>query len=524
MQTQPSGQSNGLVHSPIDSNPWSNRPQEAVIDDDGWGDFEVAEPELVEPVVQQPDPWPVTAPLPQGPPPAYEQEPPRTRLVRASTMDIINNSLVDYNNNSLVDTDRPLEPAHVASRQSPRAERWKQKPSMKSTTADADVLFDVNDFELQEGDEDEDEEEDEFGDFETVASTVPKPKESPNPWSTPETTPSMDLLSLDEPPQPVPKHPVESKPPSKLSAPMGFGATATKQRPTPKSSSSLHSSMRAKPSTTQSSAAVKATIDEGDEWAAWDNYVPDVKVKEDKGSSKIASESDNWDWDAAESATPVQTKTSDDEPPPTNVPPPSVLLSVFPSLLATGDSLFKPITGQNASIKQRILSDPKAVDFLRGYILLATTAARVIAGRKHRWHRDKILAKSMSFSAAGSKGMKLAGVDKSQSIREDREAADVADVWREYVGRLRSAVAAANSADNVALKVPEISENLSAHTAKNVPTAPKPCVICGLKRDERVTKVDYEVEDSFGEWWVDYWGHRACKNFWIEHEQMLRQR
>ncbi|KAJ3502922.1 hypothetical protein NM208_g16619 [Fusarium decemcellulare] len=32
-----------------------------------------------------------------------------------------------------------------------------------------------------------------------------------------------------------------------------------------------------------------------------------------------------------------------------------------------------------------------------------------------------------------------------------------------------------------------------------VPTAPKACIICGLKREERVAKVDYEVEDSFGE-------------------------
>ncbi|KAG7418849.1 hypothetical protein Forpe1208_v002693 [Fusarium oxysporum f. sp. rapae] len=131
----------------------------------------------------------------------------------------------------------------------------------------------------------------------------------------------------------------------------------------------------------------------------------------------------------------------------------------------------------------------------------------------------------MSISAAGSKGMKLAGVDKTQAAREDREAADVVAVWREQVGRLRSAVAAAKSVDkNLSLQVPEISENMQVHTAKMVPTAPRACIICGLKRDERVTKVDYEVEDSFGEWWLDHWGHKACKNFWIEHEQKLRQR
>lgn len=44
------------------------------------------------------------------------------------------------------------------------------------------------------------------------------------------------------------------------------------------------------------------------------------------------------------------------------------------------------------------------------------------------------------------------------------------------------------------------------------------CIICGLKREECVGKVDFEVEDSFGEWWVEYWGYRVCKNFWIEYE------
>ena len=55
-------------------------------------------------------------------------------------------------------------------------------------------------------------------------------------------------------------------------------------------------------------------------------------------------------------------------------------------------------------------------------------------------------------------------------------------------------------------------------------TAPKACVICGLKREERIPKVDFQVEDSFGEWWVEHWGHRACRNFCHEHESKLKQR
>uniref|UniRef100_A0A8H7TMC3 PARP-type domain-containing protein n=2 Tax=Clonostachys TaxID=110564 RepID=A0A8H7TMC3_BIOOC len=130
----------------------------------------------------------------------------------------------------------------------------------------------------------------------------------------------------------------------------------------------------------------------------------------------------------------------------------------------------------------------------------------------------------MSISAAGSKGMKLAGVDKTQAVREDREAADIAGAWRDLVGRVRSAVAAANGEGLASLKVPELSDTLQVQTAKFVPTGTSPCIICGLKREERVNKVDHDVEDSFGEWWVDHWGHRACKNFWVEHEKMLRQR
>ena len=127
--------------------------------------------------------------------------------------------------------------------------------------------------------------------------------------------------------------------------------------------------------------------------------------------------------------------------------------------------------------------------------------------------------------------MKLAGIDKTQSAHEDREAAEVMSVWKAQVGRLRSAVAAANAAaalasrnETMPLKVPELSLSVSAHAAANVVTAPKPCVICGLKRDERIAKVDFEVEDSFGEWWVEFWGHRACRNFWLQHEVKLRSR
>ncbi|KAH6687219.1 hypothetical protein F5X68DRAFT_206994 [Plectosphaerella plurivora] len=257
---------------------------------------------------------------------------------------------------------------------------------------------------------------------------------------------------------------------------------------------------------------------------------------------KPVETSDSWDWDAVDtppsqpapspavavSSAVLDSQGSDAAPPPTNIPPPSVLLSIFPQLLSlANNSLFKPLAGQSQSIKDRVTADPATATFLRAYLLIATVAARIVAGRKLRWHRDRFLSQGMAISSAGAKGMKLAGVDRTQAAREDREAADLVAVWREDVGRLRSAVAAANGAASkgaAQLKVPELAENIPVTTAKMVATAPKACVVCGLKRDERVTKVDFEVEDSFGEWWVEHWGHRACKNFWVEHEKQLRSR
>ncbi|KAI6785803.1 uncharacterized protein J7T54_006142 [Emericellopsis cladophorae] len=520
----------------------SAQPAAAEDDDDGWGDFETADSSVDQssatqlaglgaspvssqfsgsrtraqavPTTSQADPWeafeePSHSTSQSTQHRTLENAPNRAplksiggpRLIRADTLDIINNSLVDVGKHGKAkDT----------------------KPKLKQPS-NPNVMFDAEDFELEGGDEDDDEddfdEDDDFGDFETVPTTQPKtapvlvesrPKAPAPQVSQPA---SMDLLSLDDPPSYAEATPV------KPSTPHGFGATAKAQ--TQEKAKSQKPLAANKPSRLKEATFVD---DDDDQWNAWDDF--ESKPAPSSVKPTAAPATDTWEWDSKPSPQPSQPAAVDDnQPPPTNVPPPSVLLAAFPGLFRAGDALFKPTAGQTASIKDRVLSDPKAADFLRGYIMIATTAGRVIAGRKHRWHRDKILAKSMSISVAGSKGMKLAGVDKTQSIREDRDAADVAAAWREYVGRLRSAVAATNSAGKTSsLRVPEISENMQVQTAKLVPTASKPCVICGLKRDERVAKVDYDVEDSFGEWWVEHWGHRVCKNFWVEHEQALRQR
>ncbi|KAI5465749.1 hypothetical protein BGZ63DRAFT_374447 [Mariannaea sp. PMI_226] len=522
--------------------------------------------------------WPSTSTAPVlAPKPAISQGEPVNNRVRASTLDLISNHLVDAG-----PSQQQLRPK---STQQPDAQQDRKpaqqtlhsavpplrvRPKLRTGPSDPSVLFDAEDFELQVAEGDEEEDNDEFGDFETVApapTSNPTPS-NPGPMMTSPPPPSMDLLSLGDPVPVAPPASRNKAPPSQLLGSLAFGSTTNNYPQPPKSpsfqdrnpfpnlvvktptgSAPTSDNLRSASPVTAWPTYVEDTVgakqepyNDDDGWGAWDDFPTKDKTKpepkpekksEKKSENKPQSVPDidstmppeNWDWDTADNITSSRSELSDDVPPPINVPPPSVILSVFPELLNTGDALFKPISSKSVSIKQRILSDPKAIDFVEGYILLATTAARVIAGRKQRWHRDKILAKSMSISAAGSKGMKLAGVDKTQSAREDREAADVVAVWRGQVGRLRSAVAAAKTAGKgPTLRVPEISENMQIQTAKMVPTAPKPCVICGLKREERVAKVDYEVEDSFGEWWVEHWGHKACKNFWVQHEKMLRQR
>ncbi|EHA52957.1 hypothetical protein MGG_05217 [Pyricularia oryzae 70-15] len=578
----------------------------AAEEDDGWGDFEVASPGIVE---TPPKPKPVQngfyAPSNASNQPTASGSSPRppTRIVRASTIDMMTNRLVDTEAGSAISGVDKMQ-THIEQPPSKRAEPKPKNP-------DPNVLFDADDFD-GEAPPDED---DEFGDFETVAAPTPAAptpmidliSESSAPGettgfsgrvsSTTRNAPPSQLLSspgFSENcafPQPQRSPSFQERNPFqglKVTTPkqdeFGFSNGTKQQQPPAKKPEDSPTPVTAWPAPGGEEQAAKESTDI---WGAFDDFTPEKKpqpettnpgwdwdvadgvVPQSSGSAvtpfpgvsqkqqpkpaptkKIKNvpakqqeqKDSSWDWDAetpeqdkptAQTNTQPQPKVVDDKaPPPTNIPPPSILLSLFPAMLALpNEALYKPTATQTPAVKARVLSDPATATFLRAYLVLATVAARILAGRKHRWHRDKFLAQSMSISAAGGKGggMKLAGVDKTQAAREDREAADVVAVWRAHVGRLRAAVAAAAKGDDdnsnqQHFRVPEISEKPVVSTAKNVPTATKACIVCGLKRDERIKGVDFEVEDSFGEWWVDYWGHRACRNFWIEHEAELRQR
>lgn len=274
---------------------------------------------------------------------------------------------------------------------------------------------------------------------------------------------------------------------------------------------------------------------DADAWA-WDTIdgvkVNNVKPSKTNTSKRNDTKIDNWEWSAVDGKSEnTVAPDAHDNPPPTNIPPPSVLLPLFPSLFDLPNSkLFKQMEGQTSSLKNKILSDPSTVEFLRAYLFIAKVAAYIIAGRKNRWKRDTLLSQAMKIgpSAAGGKGgMKLAGVDRAEITREEREVADTVRSWKEQLGRLKSAVAVANTGIhdvNNQLVIPEISEVMHVRNQPGSITAPKQCVICGLRREERVSKVDIIVEDSFGEWWFEHWGHRSCRNFWLEHESKLKHR
>ena len=214
--------------------------------------------------------------------------------------------------------------------------------------------------------------------------------------------------------------------------------------------------------------------------------------------------------------------------PPTNVPPPSILLSFLSTLILALPQHVAGIICQAPSPKANLMTLSNAQ--IR-CLLSFRVATRILAGRKLRWKRDIHLSQSMKIgpaSAGRSGGMKLTGVDKAEAQREDREAAEIVRVWKTNLGTTRAALAASNGrVGGPPLVLPEISEQPLLRTAKvaeGAITATKSCFLCGLKRDERISILDDDISDSLGEWWADYWGHVECQSFWEQYEQLLRER
>jgi hypothetical protein len=415
-----------------------------------------------------------------------------------------------------------------------RADRFPaQKPA--STISNGDILFDASEEQSPQPDDD-----DEFGEFETVTSGPAFQSSPPQTFNHVFSSTTLRSGTIEKPKDLAfastsHDHGTLSYPQApKLQSFADIGLSTGQEtevkvkdtsRPAPPVTAWQNLEHQTpKPSSHEGMVGPAEHLD--DEWGDFSPETPAVASA--KASSNIKP--DSWAWSNVDQVTgpvPAQLNVA----PPTNIPPPSVFLALFPSLFDLPQSkLFTPVANQTFSLKNRIMSDPSTIEFLRAYLLIATVAARILAGRKLRWKRDSLLSQAMRIgpAAAGGKGgMKLTGLDKAEITREDREAAEVVRVWKDQLGRLRSAVAVSNSSAQDSsrhLAIPDVSETIHIKTQPGGLTAPKPCIICGLKREERANKVDIDVEDSFGEWWVDHWGHRACRNFWLEHESKLKSR
>lgn len=469
-----------------------------------------------------------------------------------------------------------------------RLRKLRASPERKS-----EVLFDAD-----EPITSEKEDEDEFGDFETVQATttqvdllsldVPVAESTSIQQSHPPPARSPGLLGDSYPYPQAPKSPsfqernpfsdlALSTAPVDTSAGQGSGLEDLMSEETPATAWPTYDEAPPKHTPYHDSPAKQAP-DEDDDWGDFNDMPPEEDSKGITPRPDADIDADAWAWDAADGmddSVPstglglgILTSTFTTAPPailpvattiattpapptsvsnysststaaaPTNIPPPSLLLTLFPALLTLPQSLTTTTPRP---------PDPSTLTFLQGYLLIATTAARIIAGRKLRWKRDSYLSQGMKMgparaAGAGAGGMKLAGVDRAESGREEREVGEVVRVWRAQVGRLRALVASANARlppGEKHLFVPEMGESMVVRVEEGlglglVVKSGKPCALCGLRREERVRGVDPlrdgdggegGVEDSFGEWWVEFWGHRGCRNFWEgEGVRLLRGR
>ncbi|MCJ1374257.1 hypothetical protein MMC20_005489 [Loxospora ochrophaea] len=223
--------------------------------------------------------------------------------------------------------------------------------------------------------------------------------------------------------------------------------------------------------------------------------------------------------------TAAQPQKSIDAPPPSNVPPPSILISLVTTLVQNLATRVKDsLSSKGGAPRAWTQSDLIAI------LSTVKVASRIVAGRKNRWKRDTHLSQSMKIGPAASGktgGMKLTSVDRAQTLKEDREAAELVRTWKQHSGSIRAAVAPASAQVSQLSPLSDVSENMPVRIAsakEGALPSPKCCFLCGLNRNERVVKVDFEVEDTFREWWIDHWGHQECCTFWEQHENDLRQR
>ncbi|KAI9710786.1 MAG: hypothetical protein M1828_002128 [Chrysothrix sp. TS-e1954] len=391
-----------------------------------------------------------------------------------------------------------------------------KKPVANTKPRDENGLFDA-----------ENEIEDNFGDFEEAEVQADSLKIPNTLMQATAQAPMQSLIDFDDEPKPVEIGSMPSAPKSGL-------------KPWPKSSVGFGQSKR-------SALTVElqnASLAQRNMHAAWDDFQEASaaaspanawiinnarKASRPKSSSEGAKSlssatSVHLVLDTLLSTEPVPDSTGS----PTSIPPPAVIISAFaPILRLVQDQLHQPLAEYSHDDRTASLALPSTQLYVMDVIRVAIVLGHVIAGRKVRWKRDTRLAQSMRIGPASSSGrsggMKLTGVDKAESSREDREVTDILRTWRAQAGKLRSIITAAGLKETI----PDLGDSpviRLAQTSEGAITSLRPCALCGIKRSERVAKIDVEVQDNFGEWWVEHWGHKDCMMFWNRYEKDLRSR
>lgn len=415
-----------------------------------------------------------------------------------------------------------------------RAQPSQQRPTFQTFDLprrhDSDVLFDAT---LDAPTPDT---EDDWGEFEGPESSVqPAPTQTPTPAQTIRTSASqsqprqnqstsgtidlLDSLSIEDSKPASNQHiqgvsksnfqPQSNNPPTDSTwdddsfddwgdFADGTASTTIEAKPTPK-----------KQQTPIKPAAPQPTWDDDEDWGDFDDGPSTTPAPQPSATSRPSSI-----IPGAQSTSPAIVR-------PTNIPPPSVLLELLVDI-------FNKLQKEGAKAKARDAPESTKTSTASRIHNTLQTAARIIAGRTLRWKRDTILSQSMRIGparAGKSSGMKLSAVNKQEDVKEKQDAVDVLSLWRERSALFNTVVQAAGRRPIPAVADPSALKVITARAEQGAIKASHPCALCALKRDERVLKLDEEnVQDSFGEWWTEHWGHTACREFWETNQGLLGQR
>jgi hypothetical protein len=375
--------------------------------------------------------------------------------------------------------------------------------SRQAALSNVNVLFDA----------DEAEAEDDFGDFEDVEATSLSKKSSTFKEKQAMPVPSVPLVSeqfhlLDLGDEPIPD--VEQERPRLPS--LGVTNEVVTSSDADDWGDFVESPLE--PQQYPKSAAAQPTVPQALALSAFTEPTQHVPDGGDHGWDGF----EDWNAEAMEVSTNIPTHPSPelpDEPRPANIPPPTIILQLLLEVFQSIQDLAK-VSHEATEIDETAAS----------IVTVFAVSARIIAGRSLRWKRDTYLAQSTrigpSVSGARSGGMKLTAVNKSEAIREEREAADVCDAWSSNTHIFAGIVTKSEHTRpfmNLNIKMtPRPSPGFGTLEAR------EPCALCGIKRDERIAGVDFDADDVFNEYWTEHWGHTDCKVFWYTYRDMLDQR